>query len=224
MKNKVRNRKANDQQNGIHKDKDLYGQSKNETKNETGLELMIFRTLFSILLLSLSVYGLYMLSSTVFTNKNNAVDSADSIVDKKESRESFVELDSDVEEIEEKVLTSENKPNIAPSPKETDDSKKSSEGLGAKYSIEKNDKTEQFIETEPKQKTDSLPPTKNTKENIKTKKKLSSKSSADLKKKEVDEFKVSYLKSMAPKKIFVDGRRLPAVELLPQKPNNSSVR
>lgn len=224
MKNKVRNRKANDQQNGIHKDKDLYGQSKNETKNETGLELMIFRTLFSILLLSLSVYGLYMLSSTVFTNKNNAVDSADSIVDKKESRESFVELDSDVEEIEEKVLTSENKPNIAPSPKETDDSKKSPEGQGAKYSIEKNDKTEQFIETEPKQKTDSLPPTKNTKENIKTKKKLSSKSSADLKKKEVDEFKVSYLKSMAPKKIFVDGRRLPPVELLPQKPNNSSVR
>lgn len=65
MKNKARNRKANDQQNGIHKDKDLYDQSKNETKNATGLELMIFRTLFSILLLTLSVYGLYMLSSTV---------------------------------------------------------------------------------------------------------------------------------------------------------------
>ena len=41
---------------------------------------------------------------------------------------------------------------------------------------------------------------------------------------EVRNFKATYQREMAPKKIFADGRRLPPVELLPQKPNNSSVK
>ncbi|XP_060067036.1 prolyl 4-hydroxylase subunit alpha-1-like [Ylistrum balloti] len=42
--------------------------------------------------------------------------------------------------------------------------------------------------------------------------------------KEVRDFKPTFQKTMSPKKIFADGRRLPPIELLPQKPNNSSVR
>lgn len=42
--------------------------------------------------------------------------------------------------------------------------------------------------------------------------------------KEVLEFKPTILKGVTPKKIFADGRRIPPMELLPQKPNNSSVR
>ncbi|XP_069111252.1 uncharacterized protein [Argopecten irradians] len=42
--------------------------------------------------------------------------------------------------------------------------------------------------------------------------------------KEVRDFKPTFQKTMTPKKIFADGRRLPPMELLPQKPNNSSVR
>ena len=41
---------------------------------------------------------------------------------------------------------------------------------------------------------------------------------------EIKNFKATYQKDVAAKKIFVDGRRIPPVELLPQKPNNSSVR
>ncbi|WAQ94696.1 hypothetical protein MAR_007167 [Mya arenaria] len=41
---------------------------------------------------------------------------------------------------------------------------------------------------------------------------------------EVKNFKATYQKEIAPKKIFADGRRIPAMELLPQKPNNSSVK
>ena len=42
--------------------------------------------------------------------------------------------------------------------------------------------------------------------------------------KEVLEFKPTILKGVTPKKIFADGRRIPPMELLPQKPNNSSVK
>ncbi|XP_033762085.1 uncharacterized protein LOC117343723 [Pecten maximus] len=42
--------------------------------------------------------------------------------------------------------------------------------------------------------------------------------------KEVRDFKATFQKTMKPKKIFADGRRLPPIELLPQKPNNSSVK
>ncbi|OWF40008.1 uncharacterized protein LOC110464377 [Mizuhopecten yessoensis] len=42
--------------------------------------------------------------------------------------------------------------------------------------------------------------------------------------KEVRDFKPTFQKTMKPKKIFADGRRLPPIELLPQKPNNSSVK
>ena len=42
--------------------------------------------------------------------------------------------------------------------------------------------------------------------------------------KEIKDFKATYQKTVTPKKIFVDGRRIPPMELLPQKPNNSSVK
>ncbi|XP_045170263.2 uncharacterized protein LOC123532764 [Mercenaria mercenaria] len=42
--------------------------------------------------------------------------------------------------------------------------------------------------------------------------------------KEIRDFKATYQKTLTPKKVFVDGRRIPPVELLPQKPNNSSVK
>lgn len=41
---------------------------------------------------------------------------------------------------------------------------------------------------------------------------------------EIKNFKPTYLKEVKPKKVFVDGRRIPPMELLPQKPNNSSVK
>lgn len=41
---------------------------------------------------------------------------------------------------------------------------------------------------------------------------------------EMNKFKSTLQTGMSPKKIFADGRRLPPVELLPQKPNNSSVK
>ncbi|XP_071102165.1 prolyl 4-hydroxylase subunit alpha-1-like [Haliotis cracherodii] len=42
--------------------------------------------------------------------------------------------------------------------------------------------------------------------------------------KEVRDFKARILSTVTAKKIFADGRRIPPVELLPQKPTNSSVR
>ena len=42
--------------------------------------------------------------------------------------------------------------------------------------------------------------------------------------KEVLEFNATIQKGILPKKIFADGRRIPPMELLPQKPNNSSVK
>lgn len=42
--------------------------------------------------------------------------------------------------------------------------------------------------------------------------------------KEVLEFNATIQKGITPKKIFADGRRIPPMELLPQKPNNSSVK
>lgn len=42
--------------------------------------------------------------------------------------------------------------------------------------------------------------------------------------KEIRDFKPTYLKELTPKKVFIDGRRIPPMELLPQKPNNSSVK
>ncbi|KAL3832523.1 hypothetical protein ACJMK2_024158 [Sinanodonta woodiana] len=42
--------------------------------------------------------------------------------------------------------------------------------------------------------------------------------------KELMDFNATFLTKITPKKIFVDGRRIPPVELLPQKPNNSSVK
>ena len=42
--------------------------------------------------------------------------------------------------------------------------------------------------------------------------------------KEILEFNATFLKGVKPKKIFADGRRIPPTELLPQKPNNSSVK
>lgn len=41
---------------------------------------------------------------------------------------------------------------------------------------------------------------------------------------EIKDFKATYQKELTLKKIFVDGRRIPPMELLPQKPNNSSVK
>ncbi|KAL8561480.1 hypothetical protein ACOMHN_011162 [Nucella lapillus] len=41
---------------------------------------------------------------------------------------------------------------------------------------------------------------------------------------EVKKFKPTFLRTVAAKKIFADGRRIPPVELLPQKETNSSVR
>ncbi|PVD30354.1 hypothetical protein C0Q70_09618 [Pomacea canaliculata] len=41
---------------------------------------------------------------------------------------------------------------------------------------------------------------------------------------EVRNFKPTYLKTVTAKKIFADGRRIPPIELLPQKETNSSVR
>lgn len=41
---------------------------------------------------------------------------------------------------------------------------------------------------------------------------------------EIQDFKASYLTQVKAKKIFADGRRIPPVELLPQKSTNSSVR
>ena len=72
---------------------------------------------------------------------------------------------------------------------------------------------------------------KNNKEEQKTFTKTININPKDLKQKdkpklppEIENFKPTFLKSMQPKKIFADGRRLPPIELLPQKPNNSSVR
>lgn len=42
--------------------------------------------------------------------------------------------------------------------------------------------------------------------------------------KEIRDFKPTYQKTLTPKKVFIDGRRIPPMELLPQKPNNSSVK
>lgn len=42
--------------------------------------------------------------------------------------------------------------------------------------------------------------------------------------KEIKDFKPTYQKTVTPKKVFIDGRRIPPMELLPQKPNNSSVK
>lgn len=41
---------------------------------------------------------------------------------------------------------------------------------------------------------------------------------------EIKKFQTTLQKGISPKKIFADGRRLPPIELLPQKPNNSSVK
>lgn len=41
---------------------------------------------------------------------------------------------------------------------------------------------------------------------------------------EIKNFKATYQKEVKPKKIFVDGRRIPPMELLPEKPNNSTVK
>ncbi|ESP02232.1 hypothetical protein LOTGIDRAFT_172228 [Lottia gigantea] len=41
---------------------------------------------------------------------------------------------------------------------------------------------------------------------------------------EIKNFKATFQKTLTPKKTFIDGRRVPAVELLPQKETNSSVK
>ncbi|XP_067649277.1 prolyl 4-hydroxylase subunit alpha-1-like [Haliotis asinina] len=64
---------------------------------------------------------------------------------------------------------------------------------------------------------------KEAKAKKKEKEKTSSQDDKDLPK-EVRDFKPRILSTVTAKKIFADGRRIPPVELLPQKPTNSSVR
>lgn len=217
--NKSRLRKPNLQQNGINKEKHSCIQSEKDSKDRVSLELVVFRTSFAIILVALLVYGLYMYS---------VAKTSDSVVRRtvvqRDNGDSFVELDSDIEDSEDgsvsskeqqrkssvkqeiPVKLSESSETVSPTekkplqPSKTDQSQKSRLSKGQNQNGGKSQKNN-------KQKTTTL-------------------SSGNVKEieKEVDEFKATYLKKMSPKKIFVDGRRLSPVELLPQKPNNSSVR
>lgn len=217
--NKSRLRKPNLQQNGINREKHSSIQSEKDSKDRVSLELVVFRTSFAIILVALLVYGLYMYS--VAKTSYSVVGRT---VVQRDNGDSFVELDSDIEDSEDgsvsskeqqrkssvkqeiPVKLSESSETVSPTekkplqPSKTDQSQKSRLSKGQNQNGVKSQKNN-------KQKTTTL-------------------SSGNVKEieKEVDEFKATYLKKMSPKKIFVDGRRLSPVELLPQKPNNSSVR
>lgn len=217
--NKSRLRKPNLQQNGTNKEKHSSIQSEKDSKDRVSLELVVFRTSFAIILVALLVYGLYMYS---------VAKTSDSVVRRtvvqRDNGDSFVELDSDIEDSEDGSVSSK------------EQQRKSSVKQEIPVKLSESSETKSPTEKKPLQpsKTDQSQKSRLSKgqnqnggkSQKNNKQKTTTLSSGNVKEieKEVDEFKATYLKKMSPKKIFVDGRRLPPVELLPQKPNNSSVR
>lgn len=217
--NKSRLRKPNLQQNGTNKEKHSSIQSEKDSKDRVSLELVVFRTSFAIILVALLVYGLYMYS--VAKTSNSVVRRT---VVQRDNGDSFVELDSDIEDSEDGSVSSK------------EQQRKSSVKQEIPVKLSESSETKSPTEKKPLQpsKTDQSQKSRLSKgqnqnggkSQKNNKQKTTTLSSGNVKEieKEVDEFKATYLKKMSPKKIFVDGRRLPPVELLPQKPNNSSVR
>ncbi|XP_061180354.1 prolyl 4-hydroxylase subunit alpha-1-like [Saccostrea echinata] len=226
MKNKARHRNLLiiGDKNGVHKNKEGFTKKNKETrttkendpKNRISLELFIFRTLFAVFTIGLIVYGLYILN---ISNNNNDTH-------KLNSEDSFVELDSD--DSDETVRSSVGEPKELHSEQrelhseQKENMKDPSEKVDTKPPVRKG------VNTEPSKISESQSSAKNQNSQLseKNKKKQSKNKGKDIKdlKTEAEKFKPTYLKKMSPKKIFADGRRLPPVELLAQKPNNSSVR
>lgn len=94
--------------------------------------------------------------------------------------------------------------------------------VGSKTAADKNSKPSL---ANPSTKTNDM-----SKSNKNTRKSKSQKSKQDKTDKtdnlppEIKNFKATYQREVTPKKTFIDGRRVPPMELLPQNPNNSSVR
>lgn len=218
MKNKSRQRKPNLQQNGINKERDSTVRGEKETENRASIELVIFRSSFVVILIGVLVYGLYMYSVA------KTPESFDSrTVVQKDNVDSFLELDSDIDDSEDGSASSreqQTKPTVKQEiPVILSERLKSGE-MDTEKPLQSS-KTDQAQKS-----TSSKSQSQNGGKSPKNKKQTTTPLSRDVTeiKKEVDNFKATYLKTMSPKKIFVDGRRLPPVELLPQKPNNSSVR
>lgn len=220
MKNKSRHRKPNLQQNGINKEKDSSIQSEKNSKNRASLELVIFRTSFAVILVGFLVYGLYMYSVAKSSERMDG-----RTVVQRDNGDSFVELDSDIEDTEDVSMSSKEQQRKSSVKQEIP--VKFSESSETKSPTEK--KPLQSSKTDQSQKSRSSEDQnqnggKSQKNNNKQKTTTLSSGNVNEIEKEVEKFKATYLKKMTTKKIFVDGRRLPPVELLPQKPNNSSVR
>jgi outer membrane biosynthesis protein TonB len=81
------------------------------------------------------------------------------------------------------------------------------------------EKDGEVIKTKSKEPVPSANQKKISKEKTETEKRVPTPIEEEMKK-----FKGTIQNHISPKKIFADGRRLPPTELLPQKPNNSSVR
>ncbi|XP_062577395.1 prolyl 4-hydroxylase subunit alpha-1-like [Saccostrea cucullata] len=218
MKNKARQRnsKISGDKNGINKNtkenRDTHIVKENACKNGISLELYVFRTLFAVFTIGLLVYGLYILNSS---KNNDSVSTSDT--HKIKSEDSFVELES--EDSDEAVRTNAEKPKEEHSEQN---------GNGKDPSVHTIPPVQKEVKTAPSKVSQSQSSTtnQNSQTSTKTTKKQSKKKENGVKdlKTEAENFKPTYLKKMTPKKIFADGRRLPPVELLPQKPNNSSVR
>lgn len=220
QQNRSRHRKPNLQQTGNDKEKHSSVQSEKDSKNRVSLELVIFRTSFAIILVGFLVYGLYMNYSVA--KSSDRVDGRTDV--QRDDGDTFVELDSDIDDTEDGTVSSK------------EQQRKPSVKQEIPVKLSEKSETETPTEKKPLQppKTDQtqksrLSQSQNQnggKSQKNSKQKTTTLSSGNVKEieKEVEEFKATYLKKMSPKKIFVDGRRLPPVELLPQKPNNSSVR
>lgn len=220
QQNKSRHRKPNLQQTGNDKEKHSSVQSEKDSKNRVSLELVIFRTSFAIILVGFLVYGLYMNYSVA--KSSDRVDGR--TVVQRDNGDTFVELDSDIDDTEDGSVSSK------------EQQRKPSVKQEIPVKLSETSETETPTEKKPLQpsKTDQTQKSRLSKSQNQNggksqknnNQKTTTLSSGNVKEieKEVEEFKATYLKKMSPKKIFVDGRRLPPVELLPQKPNNSSVR
>lgn len=216
MKNKARNRKPTRPRDEVN-NKEVFNQEERKPHGSPSLELIIFRTVFAAFVVGFAVYGLYMFNIAKTSDGSNT----DDVLNKRSEEEIFVELDSDTEDSEDKapINVSQHKEETTDTNKNIKEDKNNSE----KKKIET--KIQSSLNTDPETLTSSAEK-QNTPKSRTPKSKQPQSLPKDVKnfKSEAEKFKPKYLKKMSPKKIFVDGRRLPPVELLAQKPNNSSVR
>jgi hypothetical protein len=217
MKNKARNRRTVKSYNtGEQGTKGMSNKEEREIQSKVSLELIIFRTIFAAIVVGFAVYGFYTLNVARTSDGLNTND----IVDTRSEEDSFVELDSDNEDPEVKapINGTQHKEKTTEKSKNIKEHKNNAGSENSGSNIQSSSNTDSKTIT-PSAKQLNAPKTQTDKN-----KQQSLPKDAKHLKSEAESFKPTYLKKMSPKKIFVDGRRLPPIELLAQKPNNSSVR